>query len=92
MSFATKSKKCVRFSCQRLSCTGGFLDFSIRVSGMFEFSTPAFLIRDPKLLKKLAVKDFDSFLDHKIILNEDVDPLFGRALFSLKGQKWRGLY
>lgn len=36
------------------------------------------------------MKDFDSFLDHKMLLSEDVDPLFGRALFSLTGQKWKG--
>lgn len=47
-------------------------------------------MRDPKLLKKLAVKEFDSFAEHKLLLDEKVDPLFGRALFSLKGQKWRG--
>lgn len=59
--------------------------------GLFDFTTPAFVVRDPKLLKRLAVKDFDSFLDHKMLLSEDVDPLFGRALFSLTGQKWKGL-
>lgn len=63
----------------------------IRIIGLFEFSTPAFVVRDPKLLKKLTVKEFDSFPDHKNFLGEDVDPLFGRALFSLQGQKWRGL-
>jgi len=50
-----------------------------------------FFVRDPKLLKKLAVKDFDSFLDHRMFLSEEVDPLFGKALFSLRGQKWKGL-
>jgi cytochrome P450 family 9 len=62
-----------------------------RVSGLFEFSTPVYFVRDPKLLKKLAVKDFDSFADHKNFLSEEVDPLFGRALFSLQGKKWRGV-
>ena len=57
---------------------------------MFEFQTPTYFVRDPKLLKKMAVKDFDSFPDHKNFLDENVDPLFGRALFSLQGQKWRG--
>lgn len=66
--------------------------FFTRVSGLFEFSTPTYFIRDPKLLKKLTVKDFDSFLDHKSFLGEDVDPLFGKALFSLQGQKWKGVW
>jgi len=62
-----------------------------KISGFFEFLTPAFMVRDPKMLKKLAVKDFDSFQDHKMLLSEDVDPLFGRALFSLQGEKWRDM-
>ncbi|KAJ6633344.1 Cytochrome P450 9e2 [Pseudolycoriella hygida] len=62
-----------------------------KVSGIFEFSTPAFIVRDPKLLKKLTVKDFDSFPDHRMFLSEEADPLFGRALFSLQGQKWRDM-
>jgi hypothetical protein len=64
--------------------------YKLRVSGLFEFNTPTYFVRDPKLIKKLAVKDFDSFSDHKVLLNEDADPLFGRALFSLQGNKWRG--
>lgn len=65
--------------------------YPFRVIGLFEFSSPIFLVRDPKLLKKMTVKDFDSFSDRRIFLTEDVDPLFGRALVSLQGQKWRGL-
>lgn len=49
------------------------------------------MVRDPKLIKKLTVKDFDSFPDHRMPVSEDIDPMFGRVLFSLKGQKWRGL-
>lgn len=50
------------------------------------------MVRDPKLIKQLAVKDFDYFMDHRTLINEDMDPLFGKALFSIKGQKWRGLF
>lgn len=48
------------------------------------------LIRDPKLVKQMAVKDFDYFMDHRVIITEDIDPMFGKALVSLKGQKWKG--
>jgi cytochrome P450 family 9 len=57
---------------------------------MFSFKQPAYFIRDPKLVKKLAVKDFDYFMDHQIVTNENTDKLFGKALFNLQGQKWRG--
>lgn len=31
-------------------------------------------------------------MDHRdIILNEDIEPLFGKSLFMLKGQKWRDM-
>lgn len=52
---------------------------------------PIFLIRDPELIKQMAVKDFDHFLDHRVNLEEDQDPLFGRNLFALKGQRWRDM-
>lgn len=57
---------------------------------MFEFRRPVYFVRDPKLAKKLAVKDFDYFMDHRVVLDDNIDKLFGKSLVSLKGQKWRG--
>lgn len=57
---------------------------------MFQFMTPVFLVRDPQLIKRMTVKDFDYFMDHKVIISEDLDALFGKALISLTGQKWKG--
>lgn len=62
-----------------------------KVIGFFEFTKPSYIIRDPKLLKRLTVKEFDAFPDHRNFLDEKVDPLFGRALFSLRGQKWKDM-
>ncbi|XP_059611831.1 uncharacterized protein LOC132258517 [Phlebotomus argentipes] len=59
--------------------------------GIFEMRRPIFLLRDPKMIKQMAVKDFDHFLDHRLNLEEKHDPLFGRNLLSLKGQKWRDM-
>lgn len=61
-----------------------------RIYGMFEFRKPVFFVRDPKLAKKLAIKDFDYFVDHRVVLDENTDKLFGKSLISLQGQKWRG--
>lgn len=58
---------------------------------MFEFRKPIFIIRDPKLLKKMAVKDFDHFVDHRVIIDETIDKMFGKSLISLTGNKWRGV-
>ncbi|XP_055699431.1 uncharacterized protein LOC129799506 [Phlebotomus papatasi] len=59
--------------------------------GIFEFRRPLFLVRDPELIKQIAVKDFDHFLDHRLNLDETHDPLFGRNLLSLKGQRWKDM-
>lgn len=48
-----------------------------------------YVIRCPELYRKLAIKEFDSFEDHKFLLNPDVEPLFGNTVFLLRGQKWR---
>jgi hypothetical protein len=64
--------------------------FYCRISGFFEFMKPIFIVRDPQLIKQLTVKDFDSFTDHRVLVTEDIDVLFGKSLISLKGQKWKG--
>lgn len=57
---------------------------------MFEFRTPNFIIRDPKLAKKMAVKDFEYFVDHRVLIDENTDKLFGKSLFTMQGQRWKG--
>uniref|UniRef100_A0A1L8E408 Putative cytochrome n=1 Tax=Nyssomyia neivai TaxID=330878 RepID=A0A1L8E408_9DIPT len=60
-----------------------------KLMGMFEFRTPAYIIRDPELVKQLAVKEFDSFTDHRSVISSEADPIFGKSLISLKGDDWR---
>ncbi|KAG5348100.1 CP9E2 protein, partial [Acromyrmex charruanus] len=57
--------------------------------GMFDMNVPLVVIRDPELIKSIALKHFDSFMDHRSFINEDQDPLFGKNLFALRGEKWR---
>ncbi|KAK7863034.1 hypothetical protein R5R35_010776 [Gryllus longicercus] len=61
------------------------------VYGMFEFTKPTFMIRDPELLKIVAVKEFDFFMNHRTIQSEKADPVFGRNLINLKDQPWRDM-
>ena len=43
-------------------------------------------MRDPKLIKQIAVKDFDHFVNHRKFVTEDiVDKLWNRNLVSLRG-------
>ncbi|XP_014476492.1 PREDICTED: cytochrome P450 9e2-like isoform X2 [Dinoponera quadriceps] len=57
--------------------------------GMFEFTTPLILLRDPELIKSITLKQFDMFPNHRTFLREDQDPLMARNLFALKDDKWR---
>lgn len=43
---------------------------------MFDFRKPFYFIRDPEIIKQLAVKDFDHFENHRSFIDEDVDLLF----------------
>lgn len=66
-----------------------FARFSDRIIGYFDFMTPMYVVRDPNIFRQLAIKEFDSFEDHKFLLNTDVEPLFGNSVFLMCGQKWR---
>lgn len=58
---------------------------------MFDGRIPFYFIRDPDIIKQLAVKDFDNFEDHRSFIDENTDRLFGNSLFMLKGEKWRDM-
>ncbi|CAK1596655.1 unnamed protein product [Parnassius mnemosyne] len=62
-----------------------------RFIGRFEFLSPMVMLKDIDLIKKITVKDFEHFLDHRSLVNENVDPFFGRNLFSLKGEEWKDM-
>ncbi|XP_011869168.1 PREDICTED: cytochrome P450 9e2-like [Vollenhovia emeryi] len=57
--------------------------------GTNNFGTPTILIRDPELIKDVIVKDFDHFPDHLTFIDESVEPLFGKNVFALRGDRWR---
>ena len=61
------------------------------MTGYFEFLTPIYFIRDPELLKQVAIKDFESFEDHKFVLEPEMCSLMGNTMFMMKGQKWRDM-
>ncbi|XP_070152267.1 cytochrome P450 9e2-like [Polyergus mexicanus] len=65
------------------------LHLEAKYVGMFDMTTPIVVIRDPDLIKSIALKNFDMFPDHRTFIEEHQDPLFGKNLFSLKGERWR---
>lgn len=60
-----------------------------RFSGFWIFRSPGYLIHDPALIKQIAIKDFDHFTDHGNIVSPEVDPILGRSLFFMSGQRWK---
>lgn len=48
------------------------------VIGMYELGGgPVYMIRDPELIKRIGVKDFDHFVNHRLEVSDDTDPLLG---------------
>lgn len=69
-----------------------------KIVGFYDFTSPSYLVRDPEVIKKIAVKDFDFFTDHTPMVPSDKadgeigeDSLFRNTLFALRGQKWRDM-
>nr|WIT94146.1 cytochrome P450 monooxygenase CYP9FD4 [Euwallacea interjectus] len=61
-----------------------------KYAGFYQFLKPLFLVKDPELIKQLAIKDFDHFTDHQgFAISEDAEPLWSKNLFSLRGHRWR---
>nr|CAD7448682.1 unnamed protein product [Timema bartmani] len=58
--------------------------------GIFIGATPIMLIRDPEVIKQVFVKNFTSFMDRHLDINEKVNPV-EENLFFMKGEKWRWL-
>lgn len=62
-----------------------------RLVGRYEFLTPYVIVKDPELLKRITVKDFDHFVDRRIIVDAKAEPMFGRNLVSLRGDEWKDM-
>jgi len=57
--------------------------------GVIDFGVPTVLLRDPELIRIITVKDFEYFPDHRSFVDESVEPLFGKNVFSLRGDRWK---
>lgn len=60
-----------------------------RLSGVFNFRRPGYLVHDLELVKLLTIKDFDHFVDHSFNVPPELDPFLGRSLFFSEGLRWR---
>lgn len=61
-----------------------------RIVGFYDlYNSPKYMIRDVELIKQIAIKDFDYFVNHSFYVDDNHDPFFGRSLFVLRDQRWR---
>ncbi|KAJ3651457.1 hypothetical protein Zmor_017499 [Zophobas morio] len=66
-------------------------NFNTPFCGIYIFNRPILVIRDPQLIKKVLVKDFDKFINHQVASNEKADPLSYHSLFGSQDQVWKNL-
>ncbi|KZC05568.1 Cytochrome P450 9e2 [Dufourea novaeangliae] len=59
--------------------------------GGMENTVPLVIFRDPKLIREVSVKYFDHFPNHRSFIPEEMDPIFGRNVFSLLDNRWRDM-
>ncbi|CAB0035755.1 unnamed protein product [Trichogramma brassicae] len=57
--------------------------------GASDFSTPVIVVKDTKIVQLIMVKHFNDFSNHSAFVTEEMDPILGKNLFSLKGSRWR---
>ncbi|XP_014218091.1 cytochrome P450 9e2-like [Copidosoma floridanum] len=57
--------------------------------GIFDFKNPVLLLKDPEMIRDVCIKSFESYVDHDAFVTEEMDPIVGRNLFSLRGQRWK---
>lgn len=64
--------------------------YQSRFVGIYLFFRPAILVRDAQLCKDILTKDFASFHDRGIYVDEKNHP-FSANLFSSQGENWKSL-
>ncbi|XP_062545301.1 probable cytochrome P450 9f2 [Armigeres subalbatus] len=70
---------------------------SAKVFGTFDMTTKMFVIRDPDLIKKVTVKDFDYFINRRPLFGDSKEDdgneniLFNKTLVGMVDQRWRDM-
>lgn len=62
----------------------------LKVSGLYFFYQPVILISDTKIVQDVLIRDFNSFHDRPMPVDEKRDPMSAH-MFNIRGQRWRDL-
>uniref|UniRef100_T1HBE8 Cytochrome n=1 Tax=Rhodnius prolixus TaxID=13249 RepID=T1HBE8_RHOPR len=77
--------------------TKGLIDFNASLYtnfpgkpfyGLHFYTRPALFVKDPELIQKILITDFEYFTSHGMYSNQDRDPAGGN-LFHIYGQEWK---
>ncbi|CAL8086152.1 unnamed protein product [Orchesella dallaii] len=59
--------------------------------GVVELQGNMVLIKDLDLLKKVFIKDFEYFVDRRLVVSSDSQPIFHKFLLNLRGDEWKAV-
>lgn len=59
--------------------------------GLFIFTKPYLVLKDPELIKQVLITDFSKFPNRPFASNEDIDPIAYNSLFSATVPQWKTL-
>lgn len=59
------------------------------VIGLYELTHPVYLVRDPDIIKRITVQDFEHFLNHQGNFDVSGDTLMAKTLFFSRDQQWK---
>ncbi|KAK9731247.1 Cytochrome P450 [Popillia japonica] len=57
--------------------------------GVYIVNRPGLLIRDPELIKSVVQQNFSHFHNNDLIVDEKVDPIFGKNPFTSRDELWK---
>nr|WKE35368.1 cytochrome P450 CYP6FV21 [Bradysia odoriphaga] len=61
-----------------------------KIHGLYFSYRPSLIVNDPEVVQEVIIKNFTTFHDRGLFVDEKVDPLAAH-LFFMGGQKWRDL-
>ncbi|KAF5290750.1 hypothetical protein FQR65_LT11531 [Abscondita terminalis] len=68
-----------------------YTEFNAPCVGIYAFTKPILIIKDPELIKSILIKDFNVFPNRSFFTDEKIDPIVSNALIGIKTPYWKEL-